>query len=172
MIWELIATLVAGVGAAGIILLLRKFTGNLIAKWAIPSFAALAMLSFQVYSEYTWFSHQQNLLPAGVVVLHQQQKTAFWRPWSYLYPQTLGFVAADIANAETNQFNSNVQRVNLYFIQRHTAVQTSSQVVHCGYNAKAKNSESVIIPKTGAALDSQWLALNKHDPLLQALCHS
>jgi hypothetical protein len=172
MIWELIATIVAGVGAAGIILLLRKFTGNLIAKWAIPSFAALAMLSFQVYSEYTWFSHQQKMLPAGVVVLHQQQKTAFWRPWSYLYPQTLGFVAADIANAEANQLNSDVHRVNLYFIQRHTAVQTSSQVVNCRFKAKAKNSATIIVAESGAALDNQWLTLKEQDPLLQALCYS
>ncbi|CAM3844536.1 hypothetical protein [Rheinheimera salexigens] len=172
MIWELIATIVAGVGAAGVILLLRKLTGNAIAKWTIPSFAALAMLSFQVYSEYTWFSHQQAFLPSGVVVLHQDKNTAFWRPWSYLYPQTLGFVAADIANAEKNNINTEVQRVNLYFVQRHSAVQTSSQVVHCGYNAKAKNSQTVIIPASGATLDNQWIALNKQDPLLQAVCHS
>lgn len=172
MIWELIATIVAGMGAAGIILLLRKLTGNAVPKWAIPSFAALAMLSFQIYSEYTWFTYQQNLLPAGIVVLHQQKSSAFWRPWSYVYPQTLGFVAADVANAEKNQVNSEVQRVNLYFVQRHTAVQTTSQVVHCGFNAKAKNSATVTIPEDDSTLDNQWLALNEQDPLLQALCHS
>ncbi|MES7593453.1 hypothetical protein U6M85_12405, partial [Cutibacterium acnes] len=68
MFWELIATFSAGLGAAGIALLLRAITLKKLPNWIIPVFAGAGMLGFQIYSEYTWFSHQRSLLPAGVEV--------------------------------------------------------------------------------------------------------
>ncbi|MGT0148850.1 hypothetical protein ACT691_00135 [Vibrio metschnikovii] len=106
----------AGLGAAGIALLLRAITLKKLPNWIIPVFAGAGMLGFQIYSEYTWFSHQRSLLPAGVEVIRTAQESSGWRPWSYLYPQTLRFVAADINNASVNQRYSALVLVDLYFL--------------------------------------------------------
>ena len=66
MIWEFVATLSAGIGAAGIMMMIRLFIKKL-PKWLVPAAAGLGMIGFQVYSEYTWFSHTRSLLPESAV---------------------------------------------------------------------------------------------------------
>ena len=68
MIWEWIATITAGLGAAGLLMLLRLFYKRL-PKSLIPAAAGLGMLLFQIHSEYTWFDHTRSLLPASAVVV-------------------------------------------------------------------------------------------------------
>ena len=99
MFWELIATIFAGIGGAGIALMLRKLTKKTAPKWLVPVFAGAAMLGFQIQGEYDWYHHQASLLPEGVVVVKTVQEEAPWRPWSYVFPQTLRFIAADVANS-------------------------------------------------------------------------
>ena len=118
MLWELIATVFAGLGAAGIALLLRKLSKNRAPRWLIPVFAGAAMLGFQIQSEYSWYQHTASRLPAGVVVIKKIEQQTALRPWSYLYPQTLRFIAADVNNASQNQLNNQIMLVDLYFFQR------------------------------------------------------
>jgi hypothetical protein len=103
MFWELIATVFAGIGGAGIALLLRKLTKQAAPKWLVPVFAGGAMLGFQIQGEYEWYDHQASLLPEGVVVVKTVQEEAPWRPWSYVFPQTMRFIAADVANSAKKQ---------------------------------------------------------------------
>ncbi len=87
MLWDVIATIVSGVGAAGIALLIVKLSARRAQRYLVPFFAAAGMLGFQIYSEYQWFDHQQSLLPEGVVVVKAVAESTAWRPWSYLQPQ-------------------------------------------------------------------------------------
>ena len=43
MLWTLLAIVVAGLGAAGIALLLRKLTRNKLPKWIVPLFGGLGI---------------------------------------------------------------------------------------------------------------------------------
>jgi hypothetical protein len=54
MIWELLATIFAGLGAAGLVMAFRAIFKKL-PKWLIPAGAGLGMLFFQVYNEYSWY---------------------------------------------------------------------------------------------------------------------
>lgn len=171
MIWELIATLCAGLAGAGIALLLRKLTLGKTPKWVVPACAGLGMLSFQIQSEYTWYEHQSSLLPNGVVVIKTVEEQAPWRPWSLVYPQTTRFIAADLHNAAQNHINENVFLVDLYFFERRLAAKRVTQVVHCSAQARANFSDQLTI-SSGALVDSDlWHPLNQEDPLLQAVCH-
>jgi hypothetical protein len=172
MLWELIATVFAGLGAAGIALLLRKLSNNIAPRWLIPVFAGAAMLGFQIYSEYTWFGHQTSLLPQGVVVVKTVEQQAVWRPWSYLYPQTLRFIAADIANASANTVNPQLKLVDLYFFERRAQARRVPQVVHCAQHSRANFTDQLVIPQGGETLSPEWQQLSQTDPLLLALCHS
>ena len=172
MLWELIATVFAGLGAAGIALLLRKISRNSAPRWLIPAFAGAAMLGFQIHSEYSWFDHQRSRLPDGVIVVKTVEQKAAWRPWSYLYPQTLRFIAADVANASANTLNPQLKLVDLYFFERRASARRVPQVVHCQQQAQADFSASLDMPTADSPLSSQWKKLASDDALLLALCHS
>ncbi|MBZ9610687.1 hypothetical protein [Rheinheimera maricola] len=172
MLWELIATVVAGLGGAGIALILRKLSANKTPRWLMPVFAGATMLGFQIHSEYSWFDHQASLLPAGVVVVKKVQEQAVWRPWSYLYPQTLRFIAADTANASVNQINPQLKLVDLYFFERRATARRVSQVVHCQQQAQTNFSAQLQIPAPNAPVGSDWKKLSSDDALLIAVCNS
>jgi hypothetical protein len=172
MFWEFVATVFAGLGAAGIALLLRKVSRQRAPRWIIPVFAGAAMLAFQVHSEYSWYPYQASRLPSGVVVVKTVEQQAVWRPWSYLYPQTLRFIAADVANASVNTQNAELKLVDLYFFERRATARRVPVVLHCGQFARADFSEQLQIPQAGAKLSEQWQMLNKDDALISAVCAS
>ncbi|GHG66801.1 hypothetical protein GCM10010919_14940 [Alishewanella longhuensis] len=172
MFWELIATLSAGLGAAGIALLLRALTLKKLPNWIIPVFAGAGMLGFQIYSEYNWFNHQRSLLPQGVEVVRTAKESSGWRPWSYLYPQTMRFIAADVRNAAANQQNSALVLVDLYFFERRMSARRVPQVIHCQQQARADFTAELVIPPPGATITSGWHKLAADDQLLQLLCQN
>lgn len=172
MIWELIATVVAGFGGAGIALILRKISANKAPRYIIPVFAGAAMLGFQVHSEYSWYQHQSGLLPQGVVVVKAVQEKALWRPWSYLYPQTLRFIAADVNNAAANQQNTAVKLVDLYFFERRATARRVPVVLHCQQHARTDFTNELTIPAPGEAVGKDWQSMAADDPLLGAVCNS
>src|SRR5690606_18548472 len=90
-------------------------------RWSFPVAAGSAMLAFQVYSEYNWFPHQKSLLPADVTVVQQIEESAPWRPWSYLYPQTLRFIAVRVGKAAVNTINPELVLAEVYLFERRLA---------------------------------------------------
>lgn len=166
MIWELIATIFAGVGGAGIALLLRKLTRQNAPKWLVPAFAGMAMLGFQIQGEYGWYEHQASLLPEGVVVVKAVEEKAPWRPWSYIFPQTMRFIAVDVANSARNTVNPDLVLADLYFFERRSLAKRVPQVIDCHLGARSDflkaNEDSVDQPK--------WHSLKANDPLLTTLC--
>lgn len=172
MLWELIATVFAGLGAAGIALVIRKTSRNRAPRWLIPVFAGAAMLGFQIHGEYSWYQHQASRLPAGVVVVKAIEQKAAWRPWSYLYPQTLRFIAADVANASANSKNNDIKLVDLYFFERRAVARRVPVVLHCSAFARADFTEQLDIPSGDAPLSKQWQTLTADDALIQAVCPS
>ncbi|UOP04369.1 hypothetical protein [Conchiformibius kuhniae] len=128
MLWEFLATLFAGLGAAGVVLLLRPLVRGRMPKWAVPAAAGLGMLGFQVYSEYTWFAHTRAKLPPDTVVVAEVPSAAPYKPWSYVVPQVLQFVAADTANVRTD---NSARHVNLYFFERRMRAKVLAVRVDC-----------------------------------------
>lgn len=172
MLWELIATVVAGVGAAGIALFIRKLSRNKAPRYLVPVFAGAAMLLFQIHGEYGWYQHQASRLPEGVVVVKTVEEQAVWRPWSYLYPQTLRFIAADVGNMSANKRNPQLKLVDLYFFARRSEARRVMQVVHCGEHARADFTETLDLPLNNAPLSDAWQKLGPTDPLMLVVCQS
>lgn len=170
MLWELLATVIAGVGAAGIALLLRKLTKQRLAKYWVPIFAGIGMLTFQIHGEYNWFKHQISLLPEGVVVVRTIESSSWWRPWSYLKPHTLQFVAMDSKNAISHQHNQDLKLVDLYFFEHRQPARRIKQVIHCALKMRALYSDTLPLPQAGEAVDDNWQALADDDKLILELC--
>lgn len=170
MLWDLIATLVAGVGAAGIALLLRKVTAQRAPRYVVPVFAAVGMLGFQIFSEYQWFEHQQSLLPKGVVVVKAVTESTPWRPWSYVKPQIVRFMAVDLENASANEQNPQLMLATLYLFERRQAAIAVKQVIHCEMQQRADFTESLTIPIAGSSLDHHWHPINPDEQALLKVC--
>jgi hypothetical protein len=170
MFWELIATIFAGIGGAGIALLIRKISKQIAPKWLVPAFAGIAMLGFQVQGEYDWYEHQTSLLPDGVVVVKAIQEEAPWRPWSYVFPQTMRFIAADVANSAKNKLDPNLILVDLYFFERRNLAKRVPQIVDCVQEARTDFIQSYSA-SSGENTESTWHPLESHDPLLTAVCN-
>ena len=168
MLWELLATVFAGLGAAGIALALRAFSRRRVPAWIIPVFAGSAMLGFQIYSEYTWFSHQKSLLPGEVLVVRQVKETAPWRPWTYVYPQTVRFVAVRVG--AVNRINPQLVLADVFLFERRMAARQVPQIFHCSANARATLTDDLELPQPGAAPGKQWTPLDASDELLLAVC--
>lgn len=130
MLWEMIATVSAGFGAAGLALILRMLCHKL-PKWLIPAAAGLGMLAFQIFSEYTWYGHTRSLMPSESKVVAEIPEKAFYKPWSYVKPQILKFVAVDTANILTVDQEKNIRRANLYFFERRMSVRTLPVWIDC-----------------------------------------
>ncbi|GAA0837502.1 hypothetical protein GCM10009112_32220 [Marinomonas arenicola] len=167
MFWELIATVFAGIGGAGIALFIRTLSKKKAPKWLVPTFAGLAMLGFQVHGEYNWYDHQKSLLPNGLVVIKAVQEEAPWRPWSYVYPQTMRFIAADVSNSAKNKVDSDLVLVDLYFFERRHLAKRVPQIVDC---VKAARTDFTTAFSPSNLEDSHWHALKANDPLINAVC--
>jgi len=170
MFWEFLATVFAGLGMAGIALLARAVSRKRLPRWLIPIAAGVGMMTFQIYSEYTWFEHQATRLPAGVIVAKPLAQTTVWRPWSYFSPQVLRFIAADVANATRNQKNSDILRIDLYFFERHNPARRISQVFYCAKQARADFNPDMLVPQPDDILSPDWHILAPDDALLNAVC--
>ncbi len=128
MLWEFIAVLAAGFAGAGIALSLR-FLIKRLPKWIVPVAAGLAMLGFAIYSEYSWYSHTASRLPEGTVVVATVPHTAFYKPWSYVQPQILQFVALDTKSIKT--LDEDNKQVTLYFFERRMKAQPLAVTLNC-----------------------------------------
>lgn len=170
MLLELIATLFAGLGAAGLALAARKLSAGRLPRWLVPACAGIGMLGFQIYSEYNWFNHQVGLLPEEVVVVKTVTQARPWQPWSYVVPQVSRFMALDKRSLVANQNNPQLMLVDLYTFERRHAAQRVRQVFHCGKGARANFSEDLQVPAPGEALSEQWVVLPPNDELLKHAC--
>lgn len=177
MLFEFIATIAAGFGLAGIALVithLSKLAGKKAPKWLIPLFGAIGIFGFQISQEYSWFGEQVGQLPEGVHVVKKVEEGTWFRPWTYVKPQTLRFMAADSGHARANADNPDIYLVNLYLFERRRSVQQVPQVVDCAAPARAdyalQEKDSKLSIDEHVKQTTQWRPLEKSDPLYINVC--
>ncbi len=167
MIWNLIATLVAGLGAAGIALILRSLSRKKLPKWIVPVFAGLGMLGYQIYTEYTWYEFKRAQLPAGAEVVEIKTDSMLWRPWTYLYPMTVGFNVVDAKSIrDTLVEGDRVVEFMLYRFEKSYVDQVSyhTQLLNCA------TGEMFELDEARKPLLSSRETLPQASPLLRYLC--
>lgn len=98
---ELIAALVAGLGAGGVAMLLRRISGKRLPGWLVPVAAGLAMIAYGIWSDYAWRDRTVAALPEGSVVLAEIPSPIWWKPWTLLAPPVERLSAVHAAGART-----------------------------------------------------------------------
>ncbi|HAB91828.1 MAG: hypothetical protein KAY87_03330 [Thiopseudomonas sp.] len=169
MIWHLVATFSAGLGAAGIAFLLRSISRQKLPKWIIPGFAGLGMLGYQIYFEYNWFDHQSSRQPEGSVVTSSQQGEVFWRPWTFFYPMTTVFTVVDTNNLQVRNLDglTLVEFIEYRFEKKYIDV-----VTHQRYVMNCTEAQRIAVSDEQQVLSKQPQLVERDSPLFVAVCQS
>lgn len=177
MIYEFIATVTAGFGMAGIAMIVRHLTklmGRQAPKWLIPIFAGIGMLGFQIHQEYHWHEQQIQALPEQVQVIKTIEGTTWYRPWSYLKPQVIRFMA--VSNAQTidpsiSGISDRIKRSKIYLFERRISTKIIPQLVNCTHPATTTLTSETKL-STANFQQLTWHKLATDDALFQAVCSS
>lgn len=168
MIWQLIAAVFAGLGAAGIGLILRQLSGKRLPRWIVPALGGLGILGYQIHYEYSWFDHKQAQLPASAEVVSTQTSQMFWRPWTYVFPLTTGFSVIDRSNLVIQEAGGDrlVEFILYRFEKRHTAqVSHQAYLLNCNARQMVPLSEENRQPRY-----AELRHIEASAPLFQAVC--
>lgn len=168
MIWHLIAAVFAGLGAAGIGLLLRMASGKRLPIWIIPVFGGLGMLGYQIHYEYSWFSHKQAQLPDSASVVEVEHGSMFWRPWTYPFPMANAFSVVDSDSMRVRDADGErlVEYIRYRFEKQHVDL-----VTHQAWLMNCTTRET--LPLAGEERRPRFKAmreLDAEDPVYRAVC--
>ena len=166
MFLELIATFVAALGAAGMVLVLNRITGGRLPRWAAPVAAGAAMIGFAIWSEYSWAERTRAQLPEGTRVFRSFEDSAFWKPWTFIWPQTTALAVADVATARSRPDAPQVKLVDIYLFARWRAPVRTPQLVDCDLPGRAPVSDAALADPAAAT----WQQLAPDAPLIAVLC--
>ncbi|MEM7616451.1 MAG: hypothetical protein AAF813_02565 [Pseudomonadota bacterium] len=172
MFVELIATIVAGIACAGVVMLLNRLIGRRLPKWTVPVAAGLGMLGMTISNEYTWFDRTAASLPEGIEIAMTVEERSWLRPWTQLRPYTKRFVAVDSATAMTNESLPDQRMVSLYFYGRWSPNMEAPMLFDCADARSAVLIDGASFGADGTVSDADWQAMPSDDPVLKLVCET
>lgn len=170
MFVELIATFVAGIAAAGAVMLVNRILKGRLPRWFTPVAAGFAMIVATISNEYGWFSRTKEALPDGVVVAQIVENTAFYRPWTFVWPFVERFVAVDTATAQTHSNQPGMRLADVYFFGRWAPVNKLPVLADCPGSRRAALSDAITFQDDGVVSGAKWVTVAKDDPIVTTIC--
>ncbi|WP_420414277.1 hypothetical protein [Roseibium sp.] len=170
MFVELIATIVAGAAAAGLVLLINRALGGKMPRWLAPVMAGVAMLAATISNEYGWFERTKETLPDGLVVAHTVENKAVYRPWTYLVPYVERFVAIDTFSIQTHTSQPGMKLAEAYFFGRWSTVNKLPVLTDCVDTRRAALIDGVTFEVDGVVEGAEWVDVPDDDPLVSTIC--
>ena len=172
MFVELIATVFAGIGCAGIVMLLNMLSGRRLPKWLMPVAAGAGMIGMTISNEYTWFGRTAERLPDGGEIALTVDEQSWLRPWTQLRPYTKRFVAVDVTGLRRNAAQPDQRLVDLYFFGRWSPVNLTPMLLDCAGARSAVLIDAAEFAADGAVSDADWQAMPAGDPILAMVCET
>lgn len=172
MFLELVATIFAGIGCAGVGMVINIATGRRLPRWIIPVFAGLVMLATTISSEYTWYNRTVDQLPEGMTVAMTIEEHSWLRPWTQVWPYTKRFVAVDAANTRTNENQPGQRLVDLYFFGRWSPVNAAPMLFDCTEARAALLIDGAEFSDDGSVSNATWEPREPDDPVFAMVCEA
>ncbi|QBF32384.1 hypothetical protein [Thalassococcus sp. S3] len=172
MFLELIATFIAGLAVAGVIMLANRLLGGRLPRWLIPVGAGLGMIGTTIASEYGWFDRTRATLPEGMVIAQTVENRSFYRPWTYAAPYVERFVAVDTTSIRTNDAVSGQKLADLFFFGRWSPVESMPVIADCPGARRAPLTPETEFDAAGAVIDAPWIRVTEEDPVLRTICEA
>lgn len=166
---ELIAALIAAVTLGLMVWALRRrFTG--LPQWSVPFAAAVGLVGFTIWSEYDWYSRVSAELPPELEVVAVQDEAMPLRPWTYLLPIKMRFVALDHRKTLAHPQKDGLRMVTLYSFARWKSVSEGLMAIDCAGNRQVLVVPGVTITPEGELEGADWVAAPNGDRLQAAAC--
>ena len=170
MFFELIAAVVAGGCAAGVVMLLNRLTGRRLPRWLMPVAAGVAMIGYTIAMEYSWYERTSKSLPSGIEVVVTHEASNFWRPWTYFSPVTDRFIAIDVDSIRTNESVPRQRMVDLFAFARWQSPKVLPMVYDCEANRSAPLLDDATLGASGEVENLRWAPVPKSDTSIIAVC--
>lgn len=170
MIFELIATVVAGVAAGLLVWAVNRTLKGRLPGWLVPVAAGAAMLAATISSEYSWYSRTAATMPASLIVAQTVEEVKFYRPWTYVKPFVSRYVAVDAASLRTHPDQPDQRIVNLVFFGRWARTSSVPMLFDCAGSRQADILDGVEFGPQGEVLNVTWRAIPAQDPLQTTAC--
>ena len=169
MALELIAALIAAASLGLLVWALRhRFSG--LPKWSVPFAAAMGLICFTIWSEYNWYARVSAELPPELEVVAVQDEAMPLRPWTYLKPIKMRFVALDHRKTLAHPQKPDLRMVTLYSFARWKPVSEGLMAVDCAAGRQVMMVEGASITDQGDLVGADWLDAPDGDQLQAAAC--
>lgn len=170
MLFELVATVIAGAAGGGLMLLVNRLLGRRLPKWLIPAAAGCAMIAATISSEYGWYGRTTSVMPERVVVIQTVENKAFFRPWTYVKPFVHRFMALDRDSVHAMEEAPSLTVADLLFFGRWQQVQVLSVVFDCAQNRQSQLPAEPKISAQGELENAVWHPVASGDKLMGLVC--
>lgn len=174
MLLDLIAAVSAAVGMVGVVLMLgwvlRRVAGVTLPRWIVPASAGLAMLAFSIWNEYSWFDRVSAKIEPPVVVAMALSERSPLRPWTFVRPITLRFLAVDLGGVVVSSTDPAVRLVPVLMVSRWAPTRGLTVAVDCAAARRADLPEGEASDADLARRPLAWQDVGPEDPILVAAC--
>ncbi|MCV6548517.1 MAG: hypothetical protein OIF56_14765 [Cohaesibacter sp.] len=158
MLFNLLGTFVAGIGAAGMIILAYKYILRIPRpKAAIPAAAGVVMILFQVFLDYGWFSRATADFEGDLVVVSTFEGKSLLQPLSYVIARTDRFIALEAATLKEHDKLPGVKLGTLHIIARDAPNGKRDQLFDCINNKRADVTPDLSLTATDLQTKTKWL---------------
>lgn len=170
MLFNLIGTFVVGIAAAGTILLIYRLSGRRAPRWLMPAAAGVAMLSFHLWNEYTWFDRTSKALPEQVTVAERYAYQSVLQPWTLVAPRINRFTAVDRSSIRRNEQAPGYVMAEVFLVTRLDRTAKITQIYNCSEALRTDVGASSNVDERGLPVDADWIASETDDALFQLVC--
>lgn len=168
MWFNLIAVLVLGVAVAGVTMLAFRAFGRKPPRWILPIAAGVAMMTYTLYNDYSWFSRTAGALPPSVRVAQSYGQPSPLQPWTYLVAPVNRFVA--VGRVVPNPEQPDYRLAEIFVLQRYMPTATVSTLFDCAGGRRADAVDIEGFDEAGEPIGGPWRPLDADDPLRAVVC--
>ncbi|WP_415183040.1 hypothetical protein [Phaeovulum sp.] len=167
---DLISMLAAGVLTACIVFAANHLSGKRLPRWLMPAAVGVVMLGFSIWNEYSWFSRVKAQLPETVTIVRTIESSQAYRPWTYLAPITLRFMAVDSAVTIRSTTVPGLVAAEVMLVQRYVPTTRVPVAFDCNKGLRADLLEGAELTPDGTLSGAVWLPVGLNDDVLKAAC--
>ncbi len=140
-------------------------------KHLYPIVAAVSVIAYGIYSEYTWADRTIAQLPDTIKVVHELAGTSIFSPWSFVIARTDRLSMIDKATIRRNDDLPDHVMTELLLMQRFAPVIRVPQLVDCTGQRRTDVTGNATFDESGLPNNAQWEHLDSDHPLLRVLCN-
>lgn len=157
---EILGVIAVGIGMAAVMyagLHAARKAGLRLPPWLMPAGIGLAMVSYSVWTDYSWYGRAVDRLPSGAEVLIVGRASQVWAPWTYVAPVEVRFAALDPATVTEGAEGQ--RQAQIMLVERRGRTVIVPQDFDCAAGR--------IRPARG-----EWAPVAGDDPAFAAVCGS